>query len=328
MVGELLELGLPGGIDRPVNLESDSFVLQCRDGETPHLIRANPREATRTGRVNDQGIARRGPAIIVACDRLELCKKRHGMSKEPTDQQAAENSWYYLLDGETLGPVPGSELRRLFRSGSLVPDTLVWRPGMVDWLPARALGVGTPKPPPVPTVAAPVRPATPPRETPPPGAVARTRATAAVSSGGRRSGKWRAQFVAVCVLAALALLVSGVGIGLLLRSPADKTSDERRVAVQKNDQLPVSTRGSTDRPRAVADDSQSGSAVAPPAPPGPQTKNDDSATGRSVASASGQPRDSWRGRHAIGAGARFSSFRRGSVDEVARGRGNRAVSGH
>ncbi|MCB1230961.1 MAG: DUF4339 domain-containing protein [Verrucomicrobiae bacterium] len=45
--------------------------------------------------------------------------------------------WYYA-DGETReGPVSAERVGELFRSGTIVESTLVWRKGMADWLPYR-----------------------------------------------------------------------------------------------------------------------------------------------------------------------------------------------
>lgn len=46
------------------------------------------------------------------------------------------DDWYYAQGGERQGPVPLGKLVQLARGGWIVPDTLVWRPGMAGWLPA------------------------------------------------------------------------------------------------------------------------------------------------------------------------------------------------
>ncbi len=69
---------------------------------------------------------------------------------EPLGKPAAAD-WYYLEEGGSRGPVPASHLRQLVASGVLSPDTLVWREGMTDWLPASELGLtvrAVPPPPP------------------------------------------------------------------------------------------------------------------------------------------------------------------------------------
>ena len=79
------------------------------------------------------------------------------MPKDPDEKRPAETSWYYLREDERYGPVPVSQLRRLLQSGELGPDTLVWRQGLKDWVPARSLTAGTaprtPNPPPGPAIA-------------------------------------------------------------------------------------------------------------------------------------------------------------------------------
>ena len=75
------------------------------------------------------------------------------MERETREPQGGEASWYYLRGDETIGPLPAAELRGLFRAGKLGPETLVWRAGMKDWVPASSLGVTaatTPAPPPPP----------------------------------------------------------------------------------------------------------------------------------------------------------------------------------
>ena len=41
--------------------------------------------------------------------------------------------WYYSIDNERQGPVDESVLRALAASGTLSPDSLVWREGMAGW---------------------------------------------------------------------------------------------------------------------------------------------------------------------------------------------------
>lgn len=46
--------------------------------------------------------------------------------------------WYYVHAGQRVGPISGEELDRLFQSGAVNVDTLVWRAGMADWQPYSA----------------------------------------------------------------------------------------------------------------------------------------------------------------------------------------------
>jgi uncharacterized membrane protein len=48
--------------------------------------------------------------------------------------------WFYIRDGQRIGPVDESELIRLAREGQLSPDDLVWNPSMgQEWKPASAV---------------------------------------------------------------------------------------------------------------------------------------------------------------------------------------------
>ncbi|MCA9072810.1 MAG: DUF4339 domain-containing protein [Planctomycetaceae bacterium] len=58
--------------------------------------------------------------------------------------------WYYLIDGEQLGPIPAADLKELADSGVLQPSDLVWKDGMPDWKPAGQIpGLLSSQPPPV-----------------------------------------------------------------------------------------------------------------------------------------------------------------------------------
>jgi hypothetical protein len=48
----------------------------------------------------------------------------------------APSDWYYAKGNRQLGPVSSTELKQLSESGRLVPDDLVWREGMVEWIAA------------------------------------------------------------------------------------------------------------------------------------------------------------------------------------------------
>lgn len=58
--------------------------------------------------------------------------------------------WYYLRDGKTMGPVPEASIRAWLESGFLLPEDLLWRAGMTQWLPVVELaefgGSGGPEP--------------------------------------------------------------------------------------------------------------------------------------------------------------------------------------
>lgn len=44
-------------------------------------------------------------------------------------------NWFYERGGASVGPVTEEEFHRLATVGTISPETLVWRDGMVDWLP-------------------------------------------------------------------------------------------------------------------------------------------------------------------------------------------------
>jgi uncharacterized RDD family membrane protein YckC/DNA-directed RNA polymerase subunit RPC12/RpoP len=46
--------------------------------------------------------------------------------------------WYYVQAGQRVGPISEEELDRLFQSGAINVNTLVWRAGMADWQPYSA----------------------------------------------------------------------------------------------------------------------------------------------------------------------------------------------
>ncbi len=42
-------------------------------------------------------------------------------------------NWYYAVEGRSQGPLTESSLKRLAREGVIVPETLVWHPGLESW---------------------------------------------------------------------------------------------------------------------------------------------------------------------------------------------------
>lgn len=44
--------------------------------------------------------------------------------------------WYYVQNGQQAGPVSQEDLTESLRTGAVQPNTLVWRNGMGNWLPA------------------------------------------------------------------------------------------------------------------------------------------------------------------------------------------------
>lgn len=81
--------------------------------------------------------------------------------------------WFFAGAGTQQGPVSAGELARQLSTGELSPDALVWREGMPQWQPARALaaelGVTVAPPPRVVPPPMPAHAAYPPRGGYPPG---------------------------------------------------------------------------------------------------------------------------------------------------------------
>jgi len=50
-------------------------------------------------------------------------------SSPPTE----ESMWWYTKNGQQLGPIPRSQLKRLFDCGDLKPDDQIWTEGMKSW---------------------------------------------------------------------------------------------------------------------------------------------------------------------------------------------------
>jgi uncharacterized RDD family membrane protein YckC len=56
-------------------------------------------------------------------------------------------SWYYADNNERRGPIEEAAFQSMAASGTIKPDTLVWREGFTDWLPySQVAGAGSPAP--------------------------------------------------------------------------------------------------------------------------------------------------------------------------------------
>lgn len=66
--------------------------------------------------------------------------------------RAMSDAWHYAIDQDRHGPVSEADLKELVASGTVTPDTLVWRDGLGDWVRAGD----------VPAFFAPAQPAAPP----------------------------------------------------------------------------------------------------------------------------------------------------------------------
>jgi hypothetical protein len=68
-------------------------------------------------------------------------------SPEPPMPPACQIDWYYVGDGQTVGPVPEEQLRQWLAEGRLPPETQVWNASMTDWQGAREAGLLPVQPP-------------------------------------------------------------------------------------------------------------------------------------------------------------------------------------
>ena len=63
-------------------------------------------------------------------------------------------NWFYAKDGQQLGPVPFTEIERLYTEGQLTDDSLVWQQGSPNWIKLSAARAGSAAP--APEASAPV----------------------------------------------------------------------------------------------------------------------------------------------------------------------------
>ena len=181
------------------------------------------------------------------------------MERETGEPQGGEANWYYLQGDETIGPLPAAELRRLFRAGKLGSETLVWRAGMKDWVPASSLGVTSPNaqaPPPPPSRRGAQTGASPTEFRDP---EADRRNAGRIAKNLRYARKKRLQVLAVVVLAVIAIALSGVALFVLWQPPTgDSTTaaNSNGKSVETASQAPVKTpragRSERTSPRADA----------------------------------------------------------------------------
>jgi uncharacterized RDD family membrane protein YckC len=48
----------------------------------------------------------------------------------------SETMWYYRIGNKKVGPLPQSQLQKLFDDQILAPETLIWSDALLDWIPA------------------------------------------------------------------------------------------------------------------------------------------------------------------------------------------------
>jgi hypothetical protein len=77
------------------------------------------------------------------------------------------DEWYFQEGEQRTGPISAAALRQLAASGGITPDTLIWKTGLPNWIPAKSVkglfGISTNATPTTPSAPRPINPTTPPR---------------------------------------------------------------------------------------------------------------------------------------------------------------------
>lgn len=88
--------------------------------------------------VADERVRGEGRVFKFRCRNCDSIITFHGVADGSQAESASEApTWYFVKDGQQVGPVALAELRQSFSSGSVTADTYVWRAGMADWQPLK-----------------------------------------------------------------------------------------------------------------------------------------------------------------------------------------------
>jgi hypothetical protein len=60
-----------------------------------------------------------------------------------TDTINSDETWFYALGGQRIGPVLADKLRELLATQTIDGETQIWRKGMADWQPLGKTEIGT-----------------------------------------------------------------------------------------------------------------------------------------------------------------------------------------
>lgn len=101
------------------------------------------REQVRQERIKTETFRAEASARLDAHDRMAKIDTRPegalAAGLEPPHLPAGdEPRWYFESEGQARGPEPQSALRLRLARAELTEDTLVWREGFEEWVPARA----------------------------------------------------------------------------------------------------------------------------------------------------------------------------------------------
>ena len=145
--------GTPGGA---LSFPSTSLPGQPVSGPAASLPGAGSGPGLGTAATVAAGIAAAAGAAAAAWAAHRHKEKDAEKPEEPADT----GQWFYLLEGQQMGPSPGFHIRHWISTDQIPADTQVWREGLPAWITAREAGLAPPAE--VPPPAPPTEPAPPP----------------------------------------------------------------------------------------------------------------------------------------------------------------------
>jgi GYF domain 2 len=77
-------------------------------------------------------------AATRGCGRVFVFHERMGARENDLEGMSPEEpiEWYLARDGRQYGPLSDAKMRKFRELGHLMPNDLVWRKGVANWMPA------------------------------------------------------------------------------------------------------------------------------------------------------------------------------------------------